>query len=154
MDFDEYISSFHGKKKKRKLVDIDVDEITLCGSPANQKTFFITKMGAKMDEFFKAIELFLDDAIGKAEVDETKLKRAMKTLLAYKSDFPDDIKSSLDLILKWATKQYGYPTQKSRKDDFPSIPLIGPVHILDKMAGVDEDEDGDEDDDELVDEWG
>ena len=91
MDFDEYISSFHGKKKKRKLVDIDVDEITLCGSPANRKIFMIRKMGERMDEFFEAIELFLDGTIGKATIGEVELKQAMKTLLAYKSDFPDDI---------------------------------------------------------------
>ena len=150
MNLGEFIDELLGRKKKpRKLVDIDVDEITLCESAANRKTFFITK-GRKMDEFFKAIKLFLDGEIGKATISGTELKKAMETLLAYKSDFPEDIKSALDVILKSA---FLSSSERSRDDDFPSIPIVGPAHLIDKMA--DTFEDGEEaDDDEPIDEWG
>ena len=69
MNFEEYLESLR-KKKARKLYDIEIDEITLCASPANRKKFYITKTEGSMKDFNKAIDLaekFLDEDIEKAE---------------------------------------------------------------------------------------
>lgn len=155
MNFEEYFDSFPGrKKKKRKLVDIDVDEITLCQSPAIRKTFMILK-GKKMDEILKLIKQFTGSEVevGKS-ADPTEVKEALKTLLQYSEDLPAGLKDALDTILKSA---YGSFPVRNRNDDFPSIPIVGPAHLVDKMVGSFEDndsEDENDDDDGPVDEWG
>lgn len=152
MDFNEYIDAFGRWKKKRKLRDIIVDEITLAGSPANRKTFAILK-GKKMNEIIKLIKKFIgrEFEVGKA-VDSVKVKEALKTLLQYSEDFPAELKDSLDTILNSA---YGFTAEKSQNDDFPSICIVGPQKILEKMAGIEDDDltDEDDDDDEIISEW-
>lgn len=152
MNLDEYIDAFGRKKKKRKLREIIVDEITLCESPANRKTFMILK-GKRMDEIIKLIKEFVGSEfeIGKA-VDLAGVKKALKTLLQYGGDLPDELKSSLDTILKSA---FSYPAQKSQGDNFPSIPIVAPQSVLEKMSGFEDfDDDDGNDDDEFNDEWG
>ena len=146
MDLEEYIESLR-KEKARELFDIEIEEITLCKSPANRKKFFIMKRSQTMKDFDKAIDLaeeFLDEDIEKTEkVDGKKFKKAMECILAYKDDTPDELKDAIDTILKCAIS-YGGPTKKSQVDDWPSIPIMAPAGTLEKMVGEDE-----EDEDEL-----
>ena len=152
MDLEEYLESLR-KKKARKLYDIEIDEITLCKSPANRKKFYIRKTEDSMKDFDEAIALaeeFLDEDIEKTEkVDGKKLKKAMKSILAYKLDLPDELKDAIDVVLR-CVASYGTPTKKSQIDDYPSIPICVPASTLEKMVGKDEDEEEDDEDGE----WG
>jgi len=145
MDLEEYIESLR-KEKARELFDIEIEEITLCKSPANRKKFFITKRSQTMKDFDKAIDLaeeFLDEDIEKVEkVDGKKLKKAIETILAYKEDTPDELKDAIDTILKCAVS-HGGRAKKSQIDDWPSIPIMAPAGTIDKMVGEDEEEDED-----------
>ena len=139
MDFEKPDISW--KKKPRKLIDIDVDEITLCGSAANRKKFFIKKMEDSMTKDFSEAmslveEFIADDDLEKSKIDAQQLKEAMKTLVAFKSDLYPELKSSISVVLKWAAgKEYGDTTKKNRVrfDDFPSIPIAAPEHVISKM---------------------
>ena len=144
MNLEEHVKSFW-KRKARKLYDIEIDEITLCASPANRKKFYITKRSQTMTkDFNKAIDLaeeFLDEDIEKSEkVDGKKFKKAMESILAYKDDMPDELKDAIEVILR-CIANYGGPTKKSQVDDWPSIPIVGPASVLEKMVGEDEEED-------------
>jgi len=103
-------------------------------------------------DFNKAIDLaeeFLDEDIEKSEkVDGKKFKKAMESILSYKEDMPDELKDAIDTILKCAASS-GIPTKKSEVDDWPSIPIVGPASVLEKMVDDTDDEEDDEDD-----EWG
>ena len=152
MDLEEYLESLR-KKKARKLYDIEIDEITLCASPANRKKFYITKRSQTMTkDFNNAIDMaekFLDEDIEKTgKVDGKKLKKAMESILAYKDDMPDELKDAIDVILR-CIAGYGGPTKKSQVDDYPSIPIVGPASVLEKMVNDTDDEEDDEDG-----EWG
>jgi len=154
MDLEEYLESLR-KKKARKLYDIEIDEITLCASPANRKKFYITKRSQTMTkDFNNAIDMaekFLDEDIEKTgKVDGKKLKKAMESILAYKDDMPDELKDAIDVILRCAAGQ-GAPTKKSQIDPYPSIPILGPAHIVEKLADDIEDTEDEDDDEE---EWG
>ncbi len=140
-------------KKPRKLVDIDVDEITLCGSAATCKKFFIMKMEDSMkdfDEVLKLVEEFVaDDDLEKSKVDAQQLKEAMKTLVAFKSDLYPELRSSISVVLKWAVgdkiKKNRNPDRSSIIDDFPSVPIAAPEHIISKMIDRMDGKDGEDD---------
>ena len=89
------------------------------------------------DEVLKLVEEFIaDDDLEKSKVDSKTLKEAMKTLVAFKSDLYPELRSSISVVLGWATnKEYGDTTKKSRVrvDDFPSVPIAAPAHICEKM---------------------
>lgn len=146
MNLEEFIDEFGRKKKARRLVDIDVEEITLCGSAANRKSFYIKKRN-KMSEIFELVEEFLETQIGKSAVGEVKLEQALKAILGQKADFPDNLKEALDVILKSMAQQYGH-TAKGQADSYPSIPIVGPAHLLSRMIP-----DADDDDDTEISEW-
>ena len=90
------------------------------------------------DEAMSLVEEFLDDDLEKSKVDATKLKEAMKTLVAFKSDLYPELKSSISVVLRWATnKEYGDTIKKSRVrvDNWPSVAIAAPAHICEKMIG-------------------
>jgi hypothetical protein len=99
------------------------------------------------DEVLILVEEFLDDDLEKSKIDATILKEAMKTLVAFKSDLYPELKSSISVVLQWATnKKYGDMTKKSRVrvDTWPSVPIAAPAHIcekiMDRMDAEDEDD--------------
>ncbi|MBA7608430.1 hypothetical protein ES703_15607 [subsurface metagenome] len=110
----------------RKLFDIDVDEITLCGSASNRKKFFIRKQEKKMDEFIEELKKFMaeDDediegALEKEDIEKAEkvpdavmkaIKGALNILNKYKKDMPDDLLAVIKTLAKYAT--YGYPAKK------------------------------------------
>jgi len=128
------------KKAPRRLVDIDVEEVSLCKSPANRKKFFIKKMEGTMtkdyDEALKLVEEFVADDLEKSKIDATILKEAMKTLISFKSDLYPELRNAISVFLRWAT---GDKIKKNRKsdrsnfDNFPSVPICAPAHVCEKM---------------------
>jgi len=115
----------------RKLFDIDVEEITLCGSAANRKKFFIKKMEDSMKEFIEELKKFMaeDDediegALEKEDIEKAEklgdapmkaIKGALNILSKYKADMPDDVLKAIKTLTKYAS--YGYPATKEDKKD-------------------------------------
>ncbi len=101
------------------------------------------------DEVLKLVEEFVaDDDLEKSKIDATRLKEAMKTLVAFKSDLYPELRNAISVFLRWAT---GDKIKKNRKsdrssiiDDFPSIPIAAPEHICAKMINRMDAEDNDE----------
>lgn len=104
----------------RKLFDIDIDEITLCKSPAIRKKFFIKKKEEPMKELIESLKKFMaededkvDEALTKEEIaklekldDDTakELKEALDTLEGYKlNDIPDDALGAIRTFAKHAS---------------------------------------------------
>jgi len=153
MTLEEFIESVTGRKlKPRKIVDLEIEEITLCGSAANRKSFYITK-GNRMSEVIELIKQFLETEIEKLEVGETEIKRAVETLLIHKPELPDDIEQAIGVLMKSMVQRSGHLAEKSQADDFPSIPICGPAHLISKMI-PDSDDDENDDEDSPLDEWG
>ena len=142
------------KKAPRRLVDIDVEEISLCASAANRKKFFIKKMEDStmtkdFNEALKLVEEFVaDDDLEKSKIDATRLKEAMKTLVAFKSDLYPELRNAISVFLRWATgdkiKKNWKSDRSSIIDNFPSIPIAAPEHIISKMIDRMDGEDADE----------
>lgn len=101
----------------RKLFDIDVDEITLTGSTANRKQFFIKKSKEKiMDKFIKALKGFVEDEdgdeltteeIAKAEAlgkePREVIENALSTFEEYRESMPDDLLAATRILVKQAS---------------------------------------------------
>jgi len=95
----------------RKILDIDVDEISVVDLAANRKKFFIRKGAVPMDELLKALQTFLGadvvtaEAVTKAELTEeqmAEIKSAVAVLAKYKADFPDDVLAAVQTLTKSA----------------------------------------------------
>lgn len=101
----------------RKMYDIDVDEITLTGSTANRKQFFIKKSKEKiMDKFIEVLKGFVEDEDGdeltaeeikKAEAlaKEPKeiIENALNTFEEYRESMPDDLLAATRILVKQAS---------------------------------------------------
>jgi len=101
----------------RKLYDIDVEEITLCGSAANRKQFFIKKSKEyKMDKFIEILKGFMvdegdeeltEEEIAKAEAlgNEPKavIENALGTFSEYKDSMPEDLLAATKILVKQAS---------------------------------------------------
>jgi len=101
----------------RKLFDIDVDEITLTGSTANRKQFFIKKSKEKiMDKFIKVLKGFVEDEdgdeltteeIAKAEAlgkePREVIENALSTFEEYRESMPDDLLAATRILVKQAS---------------------------------------------------
>lgn len=109
------------ERKRRKLVDIDVDEISLVDRTANGHRFAIVKSDAGA-EFLELMESFRSEeftALLKAK-DEAGLnkaiERALKLLQPYLQDMPDTMRDAVKLISSYAGAAAGggYPPNKER----------------------------------------
>ena len=106
-------------------------------------------MTKDFNEALKLVEEFVaDDGLEKSKIDATRLKEAMKTIVAFKSDLYPELRNAISVFLRWAT---GDKIKKNRKsdrssiiDDFPSIPIAAPEHICEKMINRMDAEDDDE----------
>lgn len=117
----------------RKLFDIDIDEMTICKSPATRKKFFIKKMEETVKEFIEALKKFMADdedkvdealtkeevvkieKLGKEEVEE--LKSAIDELNDYNvRDIPDDALKAIRILAKQAS--LGHPPAKVEEIKF------------------------------------
>ena len=119
--------------KPRKLFDIDIDEITLCKTPAIRKKLFIKKQETTMKELVDILKKFMtddedkvDEALTKEEIESIEkldgdtakeLKDALDILVGYQfSDIPDDALTSIRTFAKQAS--CGHPPTKIEKVDF------------------------------------
>jgi len=125
----------------RKLVDIDVDEITLCGSAANRKKFFIKKMEDSMKEFIEELKKFMaeddediEEVLTKEDIEKAEklsdkvikvIKGALNILNKYKADMPDDVLTAIKDLAKYAAYGYGYPAKKEDKEDKEDLEKAG-----------------------------
>lgn len=114
----------------RKLFDIEINEITLCKSPANRKKFFIKKSQEKpMKEFIEDLKKFTaeedediekaltKDEIAKAEKIGEKEMKALQEALGIVSqyeDIPDDLEKAIKTLVEKAS--YGYPVVEEELD--------------------------------------
>ena len=101
----------------RKMYDIDVDEITLTGSTANRKQFFIKKSKEKaMDKFIEILKGFVvdedDDELTKEEIAKAEalgkepkaiIENALNTFEEYRESMPDDLLAATRILVKQAT---------------------------------------------------
>ena len=103
----------------RKLFDIDVEEITLCGSAANRKKFFIKKMEDSMKKFMAEDDEDIEGVLEKEDIEKAEklgdapmkaIKGALNILSKYKADMPDDVLKAIKTLTKYAS--YGYPAKK------------------------------------------
>ena len=101
----------------RKMYDIDVDEITLTGSTANRKQFFIKKSKEKpMEKFIEILKGFVEDEDGdELTTEEIKkaealgkepmelIENALNTFEEYRESMPDDLLAATRILVKQAT---------------------------------------------------
>lgn len=109
-------------KMSRKLRDLEIEEISLVNKAATGRKFMIIKSAEviALKEIADLIEEFsdevFDETFGRGDFEKKdipqkvtdKLKEALETLNKYKDDFPDDLKSGVDLLLKFVAVSYGY----------------------------------------------
>lgn len=107
----------------RSLFDIEINEITLCKSPANRKKFFIKKSEEKpMKEFIEDLKKFkaeededIEKALTKEEVakverigeKEAKALREALGIVSQYEDMPDDLEGAILTFVEKAS--YDYP---------------------------------------------
>ncbi len=101
----------------RKMYDIDVDEITLTGSTANRKQFFIKKSKEiSMPKFIELLKGFVEDEDGdeltKEEITKAEalgkepmavIENALNTFEEYRESMPDDLLAATRILVKQAS---------------------------------------------------
>jgi len=101
----------------RKIYDIVVEEITLCGSAANRKQFFIKKSKEhKMDKFIEVLKGFMvdedDDELTEEEIAKAEalgkepkavIENALGTFSEYKESMPEDFLAATKILVKQAS---------------------------------------------------
>lgn len=110
-------------RKLRKLVDIDVDEVSIVDAAANRRRFYFVKREDKMDELktlLKEIGVADGDAerIAKQDIPAdalSALKGALKTLSKYKEDFPDDVAKAIGTLASAAGSGYPEVEEEEKK---------------------------------------
>lgn len=140
----------------RKLVEIAVEEITLCQSAANRKKFFIRKQETKMEDFIKELKKFMaeDDEDGKEVLAKEEIakaeklpekamvaiKAALNLLNKYKSDMPSDVLKAIQTLGKYAA--YGYPAakgdEKAKVEKSDDELLSDAVDVIIKAVDIDD----------------
>ena len=151
MNLEGHARLWRKERKPRRLVDIEIEEISIVRNAASRKSFSIIKRSEDRMKDFDTVmslveEFVADDDLEKSKIDAQQLKEALKTLISFKSDLYPELKSSISVVLRWACgKEYGDMTKKSRVvDDFPSVPIAAPEHIIEKMIDRMDREDDDE----------
>lgn len=126
----------------RKILDIDVDEISVVDLAANRKKFYIRKGAVQMDELLKTLQAFLGADVVKeddfktlkatlTEEQAAEIKSAVDTLAKYKADFPDDVLAAVQTLMKSAlaapveepfnVEKYGAKLSKATVEDLKKI---------------------------------
>jgi len=111
----------------RKLRDLEIDEISLVDKAATGKKFMIIKSAEviALKEIADLIEEFsdevFDETFGRGDFEKKnisqkvkdELKKALEALNKYRDDLPSDLKSGIDLLLKFVAVSYGLPGGES-----------------------------------------
>lgn len=114
------------KKRRTKIKDIDVAELSLVDFAANRKVFSIIKREDQMDELIKLLKSFigateeeLKEWIEKAKDLPAEainaIKGALNLLKKYEDVLPDDLMPAIKTLGKYAS--YGYPAKKEKSAD-------------------------------------
>lgn len=115
----------------RKLIDIEVEEVSIVDAAANRSKFAIIKRRAIMDELITMLKALLGDefneeSMAKAELPEDAVKAikgALKILNQYKDDLPGDILGAIKALAKHSAA--GAPAQKSEEMSKEDIEKVG-----------------------------
>lgn len=146
------------KKRHRKLIEIDVDEITLCASPANRHSFAIVKSNG-LSAILKDARIDDAETLEAAEKIPAEASKIIagwiKAITKYLDDMPDELEATCRSLIKEFTrlagKEHGYyPRKKSAApekgvDNFPSIDLP-PLLVARALKKYLDEEEEDEDD--------
>ncbi|MQY58472.1 MAG: hypothetical protein GH144_02515 [Clostridia bacterium] len=112
----------------RKLRDLEIDEISLVDKAATGKKFMIIKSAEviALKEIADLIEEFsdevFDETFGRGDFEKKdisqpvkdELKKALESINKYREDLPSDLKSGMDLLLKFVAVSYGLPPGKKK----------------------------------------
>jgi hypothetical protein len=102
----------------RKIIDIEIDEISVVDRAANRKKFFIKKGVNRMDLLLKALQSFLgedvvkEEDLKKAPLSEEQAKEiqdAVAVLVKWKAEFPDDVLAAVQSLMKSAVMRAPAP---------------------------------------------
>jgi len=136
----------------RKLLDIDIEEISLVDRPANRKRFYIIKQEGTMWKDKELEKLFIDffgeeefENLKKSIEEEKKtekkeklteeainaIKGALNILNKYKDDFPKELKDAVKVLAEFVAKYpYPYPyPEKTKKSE-------GEGNLIDDLTDV------------------
>jgi len=113
-------------KRRNKLKEIDVAELSLVDFAANRKVFSIIKREDQMDELIKLLKSFIGatDEELKEWIEKAKdlpaeainaIKGALNLLKKYEDVLPDDLMPAIKTLGKYAS--YGYPSKKEKAAD-------------------------------------
>ena len=120
----------------RRLLDLDIQEVSLVDQPANMRRFLVIKRHQEneMDEIQSLIEAFsgkrLDDEIVSKGLDETSaeaLTKQMTLLSEYRDDLPVDVVKAISLICHQAAFGIVKTGDKEEKPDMSVEDLVGQV---------------------------
>ena len=111
----------------RKLRDLEIDEISLVDKAATRKKFMIIKSAEviQLKKIADLIEEFsdevFDETFGREDFEKKdipqavkdELKKALEAINRYREDLPSDLKSGMDLLLKFVAVSYGLPGKET-----------------------------------------
>lgn len=119
----------------RRLLDLDIHEVSLVGQPANMRRFLVIKRReTEMDELQKLIEGFsgrkLDDEVVSEGLDAASMEALTKqmTLLSeYRDDLPVDVVKAISLMCHQAAFGIIKADDEPDKPDMSVEDLVGQV---------------------------
>jgi len=111
-------------KKTKELSDIEVDEVSIVGKPANKRPFIFFKgehtMEKELIELLKKLSGDENYTFKKQELSEDAvkaLKEAVATVEKYKEEMPDDLLKAGAVLAEFAASGYGETKEEDKKDD-------------------------------------
>ena len=146
------------KPKKRKIIDIDVEEISLVDSAANRRKFYLKKRGGPMDKIKKLLKAILGADPTEAQIQKAQampsteaesLLEALTVLEKYQDNLPEDLGEATLALTKFVIdapaapaedapidfEKFGAKLSKATKDELTKI-----KSIVDKMLQADTEE--------------
>jgi hypothetical protein len=117
----------------RKLLDIEVEEVSIVDHAANRSKFAIIKRRKAMEEELKQLIKTLNgdevtdvdlEKAGKMPEEAAKaIKGALAILSKYKDDFPADVLGAIKVLTKYSS--YGYPQKGDDEMSKEDIEKVG-----------------------------
>ncbi len=133
-------------KKKRKIIDIDIEEISLVDAAANRKKFYLKKRGTTMDKLKKLLKSILGEDPSEVQIQKLQaqppaetesLTGALVVLEKYQEDLPEDLAECTVALVKSAISgsasedaeafdvdKVGARLSKATKDDLVKIKAL------------------------------
>ncbi len=120
----------------RRLLDLDIHEVSLVNQPANMRRFLVIKrhQESEMDELKQLIEVFsgkkLDDEVVSEGLDAASaeiLTKQMTLLSEYRDDLPVDVVKAISLMCHQAAFGIIKADEEPEKPDMSVEDLVGQV---------------------------